>query len=299
MLISSPPFSAPYHPAGAWARSNHSTIGDERHPGTPTSAAIFSYIEQLRLPPFPQPSSVNTRHDSNSQTLMGTGQVSCAVVHWDRWSEVVKGFDIHDCMWVRGRRGGAVPEIACFNPSLDMTPLPAVLKLFQWMPRFFLLLLATHPFFQQHFLKVRRLQARYDDIIVFLKLSVTTGFCLCSSWTVTRRNYSGSPKSGVGCIHALSWCSNTHTYVHTSAYLSGDSQSCGREGESQDFAAGLHTCAPLVCTAQHKQMSQTWFHTGYDFNYRNVKVSITTRDRAIWQHSEGWIWSLFKKKERT
>lgn len=149
---------------------------------------------------------------------MGTGQVSCAVVHWDRWSEVVKGFDIHDCMWVRGC-GGAAPEIACFNLSLDMTPLPAVLKLFQWMPRFFLLLLATHPFFQQHFLKVRRLQARYDDILVFLKLSVTTGFCLCSSWTVTRQNYSSSPKSGVGCNHALSWCSkHPHLRSHVGIF---------------------------------------------------------------------------------
>lgn len=180
---------------------------------------------------------------------MGSGQVSCAVVPWDRWSEVVKGFDIHDCVWVRGC-GGAAPEIACFNPSLDMTPLPAVLKLFQWMPRFFLCLLTTHPFFQQHFLKVRRLQSRYDDIIVSPKLSGTTAFCLCSSWTVTRLNYSSSPKSGVGFIHALSWRSNTHTFVHTSAYLSSGSQSCGRESESQPSAAGLHTCAPLACTAQ-------------------------------------------------
>lgn len=126
MLISSPLFSAPYHPAGAWARSNQNTIGDERHPGTPTSAAIFSYIEQQRLPPFPQPSSVNTRHDSNSQTLMGTGQVSCAVVHWDRWSEVVKGFDIHDCMWVRGRGGGSsrnslIQSLSGYDPSPSCT----------------------------------------------------------------------------------------------------------------------------------------------------------------------------------
>lgn len=65
---------------------------------------------------------------------------------------------------------GAVPEIACLNPSLDMTPLPAVLKLFQWMPRLFLLLLLpTHRFFQQRFLKVRRVRSRYDDVIVFPK----------------------------------------------------------------------------------------------------------------------------------
>lgn len=66
---------------------------------------------------------------------------------------------------------GAVPEIACLNPSLDMTPLPAVLKLFQWMPRLFplLLLLPTHRFFQQRFLEVRRVRSRYDDLIVFPK----------------------------------------------------------------------------------------------------------------------------------
>lgn len=65
---------------------------------------------------------------------------------------------------------GAAPEIACLNPSLDMTPLPAVLKLFQSMPRLFLLLLfPTHRFFQQRFLEVRRVRSRYDDVIVFPK----------------------------------------------------------------------------------------------------------------------------------
>lgn len=103
---------------------------------------------------------------------MGTGQVCCSVVCSDRWSEVVKGFDIHDCMWVKGYVcvwGGAAPEIACLNPYLDMTLLPAVHKLFQWMPRLFLFLLPTHRFFQQRFLEVRRVRSRYDDVIVFLK----------------------------------------------------------------------------------------------------------------------------------
>lgn len=167
---------------------------------------------------------------------MGTGQVSCAVVHWDRWSEVLKGFDIHDSIWMRGRGGGgAAPEIACFNPSLDMTPLPAVLKLFQWMPRFFLLLLPTHRFFQRRFLKVRRVQSRYDDIMLFLKLSVMTAFCLYSYWTVTRLDYSSSPKSSAAyaprCLAVL-FGLHTGTYVHTSAYLSSCSQSCGSEQRS-------------------------------------------------------------------
>lgn len=63
---------------------------------------------------------------------------------------------------------GAALEIACLNPSLYMTPLPAVLKLFQWMPRLFLRLLPP-PYFQQRFLEVRRVWSRYDDVIVFQK----------------------------------------------------------------------------------------------------------------------------------
>lgn len=156
-----------------------------------------------------------------------------------------------------GRRGGGpAPEIARFNPSLDMTPLPAVLKLFQWMPRFFLLL-PTHRFFQRRFLEVSRVQSRNDDIIVFLKLSVMTAFCPdCSiqpldllrgqiCWSSLKMQRAARS------THSLrAFCSYTHTYVGTSAYVSSRGRSCGSEQTLEPFCSWTPYMHP-VSSAQH------------------------------------------------
>lgn len=89
----------------------------------------FSPATRASETPSSQPSSVSTSHDSNSQTLMGSGQVCCAVGSWDRWSEVVKGFDIHVCMWVGGGGGGGgvsprnspLQSLSGYDPSPSCT----------------------------------------------------------------------------------------------------------------------------------------------------------------------------------
>lgn len=122
------------------------------------------------------------------------------------------------------------------------------------------------------------------------------------TWTFTWPDEQSSLKSNMRYFSALSGglhSAYTHAYVQASAYLSSCSQSCGSEHRLQAFAAGLHTCTYLVCTAQTDEpaVMSHWMWV----RLQNIKVSITSCDLILTNNISQYrqVWTLSFSQKRT
>lgn len=84
-------------------------------------------------PPHSSHPSAKRHETMNSKALMETIELSPAMVDSDRWAEIVKGVD-DTWLYVSEGTGGQAQNSLFQSLSVDMTPLPAVLKLLQHTP---------------------------------------------------------------------------------------------------------------------------------------------------------------------
>lgn len=199
---------------------------------------------------------------------------------------------IHDCMWVREQ--GGRPKNSLFQSlSVDMTPLPAVLKLLQHMPSFLfspprsLVLLDLVACSKESSGQIRwnHTYLKTFACLPLNTLALTVFWLHYLVWPIALLDYS-SPLNTARYAFTHShraFSTYTHTYFHTSAYLSSCRELVGVHDLNINLEIKLKSLQMaslrvhvLSYTVQRKHMRPLWYHTRSSvFRSLNVKMSVS------------------------